>query len=74
MVKRQYTTVKYEDFTRNPESILDDILKFCRLTPYDYYSDLKSIKIVNRNKENTDYFTNEQLGRIFQIIDDSFLE
>lgn len=61
--------IHYEDFVDNPSMILQDILEFADLKPYDYTETLKTIKIFNQNKRDQDYFSEDQLKDLKSMID-----
>ena len=60
--------IHYEDFVKDPESIIRNILSFCDLSTdkacLDY---LVKNKIFNQNKKDADYFDPESLETIYAI-------
>ena len=67
-MKPIYYEAHYKDFVQRPKEVVDGILSFLELSPdkaCDSY--LKQNKIVNRNKKDSEYFTNEELNMINSI-------
>ncbi len=64
----KYLEIYYEDFVANPEQELKRIISFTELRSFDIAKHLKTIKIHNRNKKDTDYFTEDELKKIYPII------
>ncbi|MDT7830203.1 sulfotransferase [Pricia sp. S334] len=64
----KYLEVYYEDFVADPEKELNRIINFTDLPPFEIANQLRSVKIHNRNKKDTDYFEQDELNKIYQII------
>ena len=64
----KYLDIHYEDFVNNPAKQLQDIINFTNLSFIDIHKYLKGIKIHNRNKKDSDYFTQDHLEKIYQVI------
>jgi hypothetical protein len=57
--------VNYEDFTRNPDKTMQDILSFCKMDrDLDCISFLNKTSIEDRNKVDASYFDEETLQNI----------
>jgi hypothetical protein len=63
-------SVNYEDFTAEPEQYTRRMLEFCGL-PYDkkIYEYLDANPIVDRNKPDENYFDENLLKQIYEILD-----
>jgi len=70
-IQPKYLEVHYEDFVANPEKILETIIEFTNLSPFNYKKYLKKVKIFNRNKKDSEYFSDEDLTMIYQIIENN---
>jgi len=64
----KYLEVFYEDFVADPERELNRIVNFTNLPSFDIAGHLKSVEIHNRNKKDTDYFKQDELNKIYQIV------
>ena len=64
----RYLEVHYEDFVADPVKELKRIINFTELPPFEITNHLKSIKIHNRNKKDSDYFKQDELENIYEII------
>ena len=64
----KYLEIHYEDFVANPEKELKRIINFTELPSFEMTSHLKSITIHNRNKKDTDYFNQDELENIYDIV------
>lgn len=64
----KYLEIRYEDFVAKPEKELKRILNFTGLPSFEVANHLKAIKIHNRNKEDADYFKQDELATIYEII------
>ena len=63
-----YLEVHYEDFVADPEKQLKRIINFTGLPSFEVAGHLKGIEIYNRNKKDTDYFKQDELKDICEII------
>jgi hypothetical protein len=60
--------VNYEDFTKNPDKTIQNILSFCNLDrDQDCISFLNKTSIENRNKADSSYFDQETLQSIYNL-------
>ena len=64
----KYLEIHYEDFVANPEQALKRIISFTELPSFDVAIHLKTIKIHNQNKKDTDYFSEDELRKIYPFI------
>jgi len=63
--KNQYYEVRYEDLTKNPFSILKDILLFCNLHYYkNYEKHIKSFNIINKSYQWEENLTKKQIQQV----------
>ena len=67
-IKPKYLEVHYEQFVKDPEAELNRILEFADLDPFDIDKHLKAVKIYNRNKKDSEYFSASDLKEIYRII------
>lgn len=67
-IKPSYLEIEYENFVKDPKLELDRIISFTELPNFEYTSQLKKIRIFNRNKSNSDYFDEKKLASINKII------
>ncbi len=65
-----YINVTYEDFVEDPSSQIERILEFAELSTFDYQSYLDKVSIINRNKDDEEYFSAEKLNKIYSILND----
>lgn len=66
--KPTYLEIHYEDFVADPEKELKRIISFTGLPSFGVASHLKSIEIHNRNKKDSEYFKQDELENIYEII------
>lgn len=64
----KFLEINYEDFVADPEKELKSIIDFTGLSSFDCQKHLKKIKIYNGNKKDIDYFNQDELKMIYQII------
>lgn len=64
----QYLEIRYEDFVANPLKEIKRVISFTGLSSFNFENQLNKIKIHNRNKKDSDYFDEQQLIHIYQII------
>ncbi len=66
--KPKYMEVNYEDFVVNPENEINRIINISSLNFFEFDKYLKGIKIYNRNKKDSDYFSSRELQDIYRIL------
>jgi hypothetical protein len=60
--------IKYEDFTKDSNTVLYEVLKFCSLKEDpDCFKFLVTNPVENRNKKWSDYFNEEVISRIAEV-------
>jgi hypothetical protein len=67
-IKPKYYEIHYEDFVKDPALEIQNILNFSELSKMDVDYLLKGINIYNRNKRDTEYFSETELRAIKEII------
>lgn len=67
----KYLEIRYEDFVANPLDEIKRIISFAELPNFNFENQLNKIEIHNRNKKDSDYFDENKLNQIYQIINKS---
>jgi hypothetical protein len=68
--KPKYIEVSYEDFVKNPKKEIDRVAVFAGLRPFDFSKHLAKISIINRNKNDEEYFPKKELQAIYEVLEE----
>ena len=67
-IPSRFLEVAYEDFVNDPEKELNRIIEFCGLEDFPIKKHLSQISIINRNKKDQEYFNDDELKLINQLV------
>ncbi len=67
-IQPEYIEVHYENFVENPKGQLQRVIDFTGLKSFDFEKYLSGVKIHNRNKKDSDYFSANDLEAIYKVL------